>query len=69
MAVPIFVTQPKWAKRRKRRQPSIATQTRTTVICTLPKTSNKVDLVGIRVTACNGGNLSAVTLYVYQWLG
>lgn len=28
----------------------------------------KGDLVGIRVTASNGGNGSTSTLYIYQWL-
>ena len=39
-----------------------------TVYGTLPKGSKKGDLVGIRVTASNGGNGSTSTLYIYQWL-
>lgn len=39
-----------------------------TVYGTLPKGSKKGDLVGIRVTASNGGNGLTSTLYIYQWL-
>ena len=39
-----------------------------TVFGTLSKGSKKGDLVGIHVTASNGGNGKTSTLYIYQWL-